>query len=390
MRILILTNLYPNARQPGRAPFNRQQFKSLAARHPLRIIAPIAWTDEIAARWHGAAKLPRHTQCDGIPVDHPRYLFPPKILRSCYGRCFRRSVRRSFQHALSEFHPDIVLGSWAYPDGWAAVDLAHQAGLPAVVKVHGSDIYGLESHPSRQRGTIEALSRADGVIVVSRHLANRVITLGAHSDCVHVVYNGVDTQLFHPAAQSRQRLGLSPEKPIVLFIGNLVAVKGIDILIDACARLLAEQISFTCYLIGQGPLRSQLQRQIRDRGLSEHVKLLGAKPHNELPDWYRAADVFVLPSRSEGLPNVLLEAAACGTPWVASDVGGIPEIAHLAASRLVQPNDAASLARAVSEFLRDKPPQQAMTEFSDPVHEIEMVFDRVIDGAKPREQVRIA
>jgi len=123
--------------------------------------------------------------------------------------------------------------------------------------------------------------------------------------------------------------------------------------------------------------------------LNDHVKLLGAKAHNELPDWYRAADVFVLPSRSEGLPNVLLEASACGTPFVASNVGGIPEIAHLGASKLVQPNDAQSLASAISDFLKNKPSPTAPADFSDPIRQIEAIFDRVIDGAKSREKVPV-
>jgi glycosyltransferase involved in cell wall biosynthesis len=79
--------------------------------------------------------------------------------------------------------------------------------------------------------------------------------------------------------------------------------------------------------------------------------MLGLKPNEELPEWYRAATLFVLPSRSEGLPTVLREAAACGTPFVASSVGGIPEIAHLVPSRLVQPEDARGLAHAIREMI---------------------------------------
>ena len=81
------------------------------------------------------------------------------------------------------------------------------------------------------------------------------------------------------------------------------------------------------------------------------MRFLGSLPQSQLPHWYRAADVFVLPSRSEGVPNVLLEASACGVPWVASRVGGIPEIAHLAMSRLVAPGEAAALADAMRESI---------------------------------------
>src|SRR5262245_17680459 len=99
MRILTLTNLYPNPFQPHRATFNRQQLRWLAQRHELRVIAPVLWTDELKARWKGAPRLPagRRAVCDGIPVEHPRYLYPPKLLRGWYGHCFRWSVGAAFE-----------------------------------------------------------------------------------------------------------------------------------------------------------------------------------------------------------------------------------------------------------------------------------------------------
>src|SRR4051812_30635394 len=121
MRVLVLTNLYPNPYQPHRAPFNRQQLAALAGRHELAVIAPIAWTDELALSRRGAERLlPAHRRvtCAGMTVDHPRYWFPPKVLRGWYGHFFRKSVRAGFQRALDEFRPDVVYAAWAYPDGW--------------------------------------------------------------------------------------------------------------------------------------------------------------------------------------------------------------------------------------------------------------------------------
>ncbi len=355
MRILTLTNLYPNPFQPDRATFNRQQVRALAARHAVEVIAPILWTDERLARRNGQARLPpdRRVVCDGLAVSHPRYLYTPKVLRSWYGRFFCASVRHAFRRALAEFRPDLVFAPWAYPDGWAAVKLGHRAHLPVVIKLHGSDVLSLDIHPSRQRQTIEALRRADGIVAVSQDLARRAVSLGAAPTRVRVVYDGVDVNLFHggPREEARARLGLDPAEPIVLYIGNLVPVKGLAVLIDACARLAEEKVRFTCYLIGEGPLRGELEQEIALRGLAERMRFVGAKPHEQLPDWYRATDVLVLPTYSEGVPIVLLEAAACGTPFVASRVGGIPEIAHLGVSQLVSPGDAASLARAIAAQL---------------------------------------
>jgi glycosyltransferase involved in cell wall biosynthesis len=297
--------------------------------------------------------------CDNIPVIHPRYYYPPKLLRNWYGHFFRRSVQASFDRTCDDFQPDVVLSSWAYPDGWAAVQLAQRRGLPVVIKVHGCDILcggkGLDRNPSRQRRTIEALQRADGVVAVSRDLADKVIDLGVPAERVHVVYSGVDASLFYPgpSALARTRLGLVVDDPMILFIGSLVTVKGIETLLKACAKLAARGMRFHACLIGEGPLKAKLSQQIHELDLEGRVRLLGTKPQAELGDWYRAASVFVLPSLSEGIPNVLLESTACGTPFVASRVGGIPEIAHLGSSRLVPAGNSAALAEALEATLVD-------------------------------------
>jgi glycosyltransferase involved in cell wall biosynthesis len=355
MRILAITNLYPNPYQPLRATFNREEFRALAKLHSLAVISPIAWTDELTCHGTRAASLPRDRRIlvDGIAVDYPRYLFTPKILRAWYGHFYRFSVNSAFKRALAEFRPDLIYAHWAYPDGWAAVELGHAAGLPVVIKVHGSDILVLSSYRGRRHRTIEALQRADGIVAVSQDLAQRMVEMGARVENIHVVYAGIDREVFRPgsSAAARGRLGLEPDIPIILFVGNLLPVKGLDVLVEASFLLKKDGVKFSCLLIGQGPMRDRLERQIASLQLQEQVHMLGVKPNEELPEWYRAATLFVLPSRSEGLPTVLREAAACGTPFVASSVGGIPEIAHLVPSRLVQPEDARGLAHAIREMI---------------------------------------
>jgi glycosyltransferase involved in cell wall biosynthesis len=367
MRVLMLTNLYPNPLQPHRANHVRQQFRLVAEQHDVMVISPVAWTVELAAR-HRGQRLPpeRRAKFDGVPIDYPRYWFTPKVLRGWYGRFFRWSVRDAFQRALADFRPELVYAPWAYPDGWAAVQLGHRAGLPVVLKVVGSDVLLLSKYPRRERGTLEALRQADAVIAVSRDLAERLTDYGIDPRKVHVVYDGVDPTLFHPGprAEARSRIDLPGNEPLLLFVGNLVPVKGLDILIEACGRLADRGAAFTCLLVGQGPLQPQIERQARRRGLEGRVRFMGSVPNDRLPDWYRAASVVVLSSHSEGVPNVLLEAAACGTPFVASRVGGIPEIAHLGPSRLVPPGDPGLLAEAVAAFFAGEAAQSVNSTVS--------------------------
>jgi glycosyltransferase involved in cell wall biosynthesis len=223
------------------------------------------------------------------------------------------------------------------------------------------------------------------VVAVSQDLARRVVELGVVPERVRVIYSGVNVGLFHPgsAAQARSRLGLEQGEPVVLFVGNLVPVKGIDVLIDGLARLASECVSFRAYLIGEGPLRGALARRITEQGLESRVRLCGSLSHEQLPDWYRAASVVVLPSRSEGVPNVLLESVACGTPFVASRVGGIPELAHLGNNALVPPGDPAALAGAIRDRLDRANPVATRTaaaprSHADAVGELEDLFERTI------------
>ena len=359
MRILVLTNLYPNPYQPFRATFSRNAFRMLAERHPVQVIAPISWTDERSFRKAGAVPLfpSRRMVTDGLTVDHPKYWYVPKVMRFWYGHFFQWSVRSVFQSALEEFKPDIIYTPWIYPDGWAAVRLARQAGLPVVLKALGSDVLLAKSHHGRERGTAEALSRADGVICVSENLAERVRQYGVHPERVLTIIDGVDTNVFCPGDRgtAQKKLGLKSGTRHLLFIGSLAPVKGIDVLLEACTHLPSQLAPWELHIIGEGKMRAELVAQTKRAGLSDRVIFHDGRPHSELPDWFRAADVFILASRSEGTPNVLLEASACGTPFVATTVGGIPAMAHLGTSRLVPPEDPKRLAEAIASSLLESP-----------------------------------
>lgn len=356
MRILALTNLYPNPFQPQRATFNRHRLRILGESLPVRVIAPIAWTDEWKARRSGKPALPTRRQIpfDGLTVEHPPYFFPPKFGRRWYGHFYLRSVKAAFKRALEEFQPTLIFAPWAYPDGWAAVKLGRKAGIPVVIQCHGSDVLLLDKFPSRKRRTIEAVTAADGVVAVSQDIARNLAAMGVKAERIRVIYDGVDLSKFHPApkAKAREKLGLAAGDPVILFVGNLVAVKAIDVLLAACGQLWSESFPFRLIIIGEGPLRLMLEALAAELGIQDRVQFLGSVPHNKLPSWFQAADLFVLPSHSEGVPTVLLEASACRTPWVASRVGGIPEIEHAGLSKLVTPNSPAELASAISGQLK--------------------------------------
>jgi glycosyltransferase involved in cell wall biosynthesis len=303
----------------------------------------------------------RVSKYESVAVLHPRYSYPPKVLRARYGWFLWQSIRRSITQTLEQFRPDAVLGYWAHPDGECAVRAAKQIGVPAIVMVGGSDILMLAKHHARRGKIRDVLKAADAVITTSNDLRTRVHELGIAPDKTHVIYRGVDTQRFFVGDRhaARRSLGLPEAHRIVLWVGRMVPVKGLDVLIRAATILKARRHDMRIHLVGDGALRRQLEASVEARGLREQVHFEPVQSHDRLPDWYRAADVTVLPSRSEGVPNVLRESLACGTPFVASNVGGIREIADPEMSVLVPPDDPPAFANAIETMLERPPTRRA-------------------------------
>jgi glycosyltransferase involved in cell wall biosynthesis/peptidoglycan/xylan/chitin deacetylase (PgdA/CDA1 family) len=359
MRLLFISNVFPNPYQPTKGVFNLELLRALGPEHTVHMVAPISWVDEWKARRQGAAApgVQRCAVVEGIEVHYPRYYYPPKVWRHRYGWFFWYSIRGTVRRLLGTHQFDAVLGYWVHPDGEAAVRTARLAGVPAGVMVGGSDILLLAQERARQRAMLNVLHAADLVVTVSRDLKAKLVEMGVSAEKVHVVYRGVNTERFMPGdrLEARRRLGLPAAKPILLWVGRMVPVKGLDVLLQACTMLRDRGVDFHLHLVGDGPLRPALEAERQRRGLAEVVSFAGTRSPEQLPDWYRAADLTVLPSLSEGVPNVLRESLSCGTPCVASRVGGIPEILgdkeRERAAQLVPPGDPLALAEAIIRML---------------------------------------
>jgi glycosyltransferase involved in cell wall biosynthesis len=368
MRLLLIANDFPNPYEPNRSVFNLRLVRALAQRHEVRVISPISWVDELRALGRGTRCLHggRCAVVHGIEAQYPRYYYPPRVLRSSYGWFYWQSIRRTVRQILHQGRPDAVLGYWIHPDGQAAVRAAQLAGVPAGVIVGGSDLLLLPRSSGRRRRVLAVLRGADCVLTVSRHLREKVVDFGIAPEKVHIWHQGIEKDRFYPGdrRQARIKLGLSVDARALLWVGRLVHVKGVDVLLQACASLRG-RLAVHLYLVGDGPLRAALQAQAAKLGLGGTVSFLGSRPGNELPDWYRAADLTVLPSRSEGLPNVLRESLACGTPFVASRVGGISEIAQEPWDQLVPCEDQAALTAAIHRALQ-QPPSGVRPRFRSP------------------------
>jgi glycosyltransferase involved in cell wall biosynthesis len=191
------------------------------------------------------------------------------------------------------------------------------------------------------------------VISVSKALVERMKGLGVRGDHMHVLYNGVDPDRFHPLDMQacRQRLGVAADEEMILFVGNVLVTKGCGELLEAFACLASSRPRLTLTYVGDGPMRKALQAKAQELGLAARVRFPGRVAHEQLNAWFACASVFCLPSYSEGVPNVVLEAMACGKSVVSTDVGGVVEVLPDFAGTIIQPRDAGALAKALDDTL---------------------------------------
>jgi glycosyltransferase involved in cell wall biosynthesis len=357
MKVLVFSSLFPNNANPRHGVFVKERMARFAAltKTEVKVVAPVPYFPPF--KWnhrYAFSQVCSHESIDGLDVYHPRYYITPKVGMTLYGCTMFLSALPFVRQLQRRFDFDIIDGHFVYPDGFAAVLLARWFNRPVVITARGSDINRDRHFRSIRRLLRFTLRRANKVIAVSHALKEAITALDVPTEKIVVIPNGVDTDTFrpHPRDIAKSRLGLA-SKEVVLSVGNLNENKGGEILIKAAKRLVAQlgRTNLLVVLVGDGPCQRKFGRLISSLHLDAHVRLAGAVPHHELPAWYSAADVVCLPSGQEGLPNVLLESLACGTPVVATAVGGIPEVISSDRVGLLVSRNERSLAEALLSAL---------------------------------------
>ena len=332
------------------------------------VVAPVPWfplKDEAFGRYAILARVPREERRHGVPVLHPRYALIPKAGMSSAPFLMYWSLRAFLAKTLRDsFRFDLIDAHYCYPDGVAAVLLGRRLGKPVVITARGTDINLIAEYGLARRWIRWAAERAAGIVAVSDALRARLVELGLPSGRIGVLRNGVDLELFAPQdrAAARRELGLDADGLIVLSVGWLIPRKGHDLVVRAAAAMPEA----TLVIVGEGPEAIALQRLAEQLGSRGRVRLLGSMPQERLAAVYSAADVLVLASSREGLPNVVLEALACGTPVVATAVWGTPEIiASPAAGRLVEQRTPEAIMTALRDLLADPPARAAVRAYAE-------------------------
>ena len=366
--VVMVTSSYPRFPGDTVGTFMEPIARGVAARgHGVHVVAP----------WHPLVERPARD----AGVQFHFYRYAPRGFPHAFGHAgaLRADVRlRASALAITPLAvaagiltagrvaraagATVMHGHWVVPGGFMGL-VAGGRRLPLVVSLHGSDVYVAERHGFARRAARAAFSRAAWVTACSADLRDRAVAIGAAAERTEVLPYGVDTERFAPSVDARlatrRRLGIG-DAPLVFTAGRLVRKKGFEYLIGATARLARRWPAIRVAIAGGGDLDGELKQRARDAGVAHVVQFLGAVVQSEIPAWLSAADVVAVPSvrddagNVDGLPNVVLEALASGTPLVSTPAGGIASVVeHGRTGLLVPERDPDALAAAIETLLAD-------------------------------------
>ena len=352
IRVLALSTLFPDASRPTFGPFVERQTLGLAAHLDveLKVVSPRGlppWPLSQLARYSSLANVPVREVWKGVEVYRPIFTHLPATSGRFDAGLMARALTPLLRTIRKDFPFDIIDAEFFFPDGPAAIALGRTFNVPVSIKARGADIqfWGTQGPTSAQ--VRNAGVAADGLLAVADALKADMINIGIPGDKIKVHYTGVDLSLFRAGERVAAKAELGIDSPLVVSVGALIPRKRQSLTMRAVATLPDVRLAF----IGKGEDLAALQREAQSLGIANRVQFLGALPHAQIARWLAAADVMCLPSSSEGLANAWVEALACGTPVVTTDVGGARELMDRPeAGRIVLP-EVGAISAAISELI---------------------------------------
>lgn len=369
-KILLFSTLYPSVARPLHGIFVETRLRQLVDSGSVeaQVIAPVPWfpfTHERFGKYAQLAATPPSEVRHGIRIHHPRYPLPPKLGQNIAPFALAAGAIAAVRRIRRDgFDFDLIDAHFVYPDGVAAAIVARCFGKPFVCTARGSDINLYRTYPWPRHLIRRTLLASSANIGVSADLVKQMIELGAPPGRCRVIRNGVDLRRFTivDRATARRELNIDQAGLLLLSVGNLVELKGHDLVI----RMLADLPGAALIIVGSGPELPALQCLAASIGVADRVRFVGQQPNEKLKTWFSAADVSVLASSREGWPNVLLESMACGTPVVATRVNGVPEVvASRDAGRLAASRDVPHLLAALRGLLDDRPSRDDVRRYAE-------------------------
>lgn len=360
MRILTLSTLFPATSRPNFGVFIERQTTALTAvpDFAVTVINPIGIAPWPLSLFGETARLSDlHNEVWGeLDVYRPRFTAIPKIGGRLNPGMIARAVLPLAKRLHAQIGFDLIDAEFFYPDGPAAMKLSEALGIPFTIKARGADIHHWGRQPGCREQIVEAADKAAGLLAVSGALKADMVALGMDADKIIVHYTGLDQARFIPRDRSVEKAKLGITGPLILSVGALIPRKSQDLLIATLPALP----DTTLMLVGQGESDWDYRQLAAKLGVADRVSFLGNVPHDDLPALFAAADVMALVSASEGLANAWVEALACGTPIVASDVGGIRELVKTPEAGRIVERTPDAIAAAITDILANPPSREAV------------------------------
>ncbi len=358
LKILLVSNLYPNENEPTRGIFTEQIVEELSKVHRVEVMAPTPWFPRLLNKFKSSPHkfLPKSCVRNNVKVYHPQYLVIPKVGRWLYGMLFFMGIFNTLRKIKKDYNPDVINVHWMYPDGFATVMAARLLKIPVVTHSLGCDINEFSQYPSRRFFIKLALRMADFNISVSEELKQKTINLGSVPEKSITIMNGVNGKLFTPSNKKnvRKRLNLPTDKTLFLYAGNFNVEKGLEVLLRAFSLVHSENPEARLVIVGSGPLENHINLVVSELNIADKLLFVGRIDHEHIADYLSAVDFLCLPSLREGCPNIVLESLSSGTPVLASRVGAVPEMLvseDQVLGLLAEPNDINDLSRILSQSL---------------------------------------
>jgi len=331
--------------------------KELVKRYPdakVKVVAPVpyfpSWLPIYGYKQY--SDVVQQEVRSNIEVFHPKYFVIPKIGMNITPYFLYQTALSAIKDIqASGFVVDVIDSHYFYPDGVVASWVGEKLNIPVMVTARGSDINIIPDNKMARKRIVKALTNIQASAAVSQALADEMIKLAPLAKPPIVLRNGVDLDFFHPdATKPDLPFTIESDEKLILSVGNLVELKGHHLVIEALSSLGKVKL----IIIGEGEEKNNLQKLVEELSLTDRVYFTGNIMQAELPGYYAAADALVLASSREGMPNVLLESLACGTPVIATNVGGSSEvIKDRNAGKLVLQRNTQSIATAIEKVLSD-------------------------------------
>lgn len=382
MKIAIISHLYPNRSHPASGTFIRTYYLELRKLFQVQMIVPTVRAIPFTNKWkytHG------HFLTTG-EATRLRYLsFPGGRFPGIVAQTIAKPLVTFLKHQSV----DLVHVHWLYPDGLAIPGIRKKLNIPVILSIHGSDWYNTRNKPKLRKLLDKSLHSADKILTVGTKLRKDIqLAYPDLEDRLHVTFNPIDFNKFTPPdsrVAAVRKMGWDPGKKHLLCVANITYEKGIDILLDAAEKLRNENLLL--HILGNVPDSPYSRKMISRISAKDNVVMHPPVSHDTIPDYYRACDIFILPSRREGFGISAAEAIACGKPVIATKSGGPEDIVTDENGHLVDIDSSDQIADNVRlivsgkrQYRPDTVRSSIKTKFDSGkiIHEIGLLYNKTI------------